>query len=394
LTVTTKLLSPRFARTSDVSSAMPLSPKQRQYLDQVHRKLESGEFKRSKVECPCQTVSSDNDVCIAQIDRYGLALDSVLCCSCGTVRIDPYLDEASLSDFYSNYYQDLYARNKNLPHLFQYQRIHYGQRIAECFQNQLTSDSAVLEIGCGTGSALMTFADRGCFVAGCDFSGELVNYGISQGVKNVWTGTFDNAPPVAKRQYDLIYLFHVLEHVAQPALLLSQLQSTLTPNGRILAVVPDLYGIHCHRNPAGDALIFLHIAHKFNYSEDGLACVAQQSQLSARRILPPPREYAAHEDARDLSEMWVEFTPGTAADYRPITRVGEKRLRQLLATEQMFLAGQCPAQKVIAVRTKKSPGGSHPPIRAAENQRPRWYDRVPLVRTAWHYLRNKKKRAA
>jgi SAM-dependent methyltransferase len=373
---------------------MPLSPKQRQYLEQVRHKLDSGEFKRSKVACPCRTATANNDVCIAQIDRYGLALDSLLCRDCGTVRIDPYLDEASLSDFYAHYYQDLYARNANLPHLFSYQRIHYGQRIAECYQSHLINDSAVLEIGCGTGSALLAFADRGCFVAGCDFSDELVKHGTSHGVKNLWTGTLDDAPPLATRQYDLIYLFHVLEHVSEPAALLSQLRSNLTPKGRILAVVPDLFRIDCHRNPAGDALKFLHIAHKFNYSTAGLAAIAQQAQLSARQVSPPPREYGAHEDARDLSEMWMEFAPASTVGFVPAPAAGEENLRYLLATEQLFLAGRCPAQLAIAARATKPLDMPLPIAEPAPQRRPRWYDHLPLVRTARQFLNRKSKLAA
>jgi 2-polyprenyl-3-methyl-5-hydroxy-6-metoxy-1,4-benzoquinol methylase len=373
---------------------MSLSPKQRQYLEQVRHKLDSGEFKRTEVACPCRTSTVNNNVCIAQIDRYGLALDSLLCRDCGTVRIDPYLDEASLSDFYAHFYQDLYARNSNLPHLFSYQRIHYGERIAQCYQSHLKHDSAVLEIGCGTGSALLAFADRGCFIAGCDFSDELVKHGTSHGVKNLWTGTLDDAPPAAARQYDLIYLFHVLEHVSEPAVLLSQLRTKLTPDGRILAVVPDLFRIDCHRNPAGDALKFLHIAHKFNYSTAGLASIANQAQLSARQVPPPPREYGPHEDARDLSELWMEFAPASEVDFVPAPSAGDEKLRYLLATEQLFLAGRCPAQQAIAARATKPLATPSPTVDTPPQRHRRWYDHLPLIRAARHFLSRKSKRAA
>jgi 2-polyprenyl-3-methyl-5-hydroxy-6-metoxy-1,4-benzoquinol methylase len=389
-----QLLSPRFARTGDAPPAMPLSSKQRQYLEQVRRKLSSGEFKRMKVACPCRTAALNNDVCIAQIDRYGLALDSLLCRDCGTVRIDPYLDETSLSDFYAHYYQDLYARNSNLPHLFSYQRMHYGQRIAEFYQSYLTNDSAVLEIGCGTGSALLAFADRGCFVAGCDFSDELVKYGTDQGVKNLWTGTLDDAPPPAARHYDLIYLFHVLEHVSEPAALLSQLRSKLTPEGRILSAVPDLFRIDRHRNPAGDALKFLHIAHSFNYSVAGLASIAQQAHLSASRVSPPPREYGPDEDARDLSEMWMEFAPASEINRVPAASAGDENLRYLLATEELFQAGQCPAQLTMASRETTPAPAAPQPMASAPQRQTRWYQRLPIVRSVRKALGLGKKRAA
>jgi len=392
-----KPLSPRFTRSFAGRSVMPLSPTQQKFLEDVERKLRAGDFRLTNEACPCQLAkANDDDISIAQIDRYGLALNSVLCSVCGTVRIDPYLDEQSLSDFYAHFYQQMYGRNTNLPHLFSYQRIHYGQRIAECYQYRLFNDSAVLEIGCGTGSALLPFADRGCFVAGCDFSDELVKHGTSQGVKNLWTGTLDEAPPDAARRYDLIYLFHVLEHVSEPAALLSQLRSKLTLEGRILAVVPDLFRIDSHRNPAGDALKFLHIAHKYNYSTAGLTCIAQQARLSACQISPPPREYPATEDARDLSEMWMEFIPAPAAAGKLAPGVGDEKLRYLLATEQLFQAGQCPAQIAIAHRATPSvPATASPPPKINNRQRrPRWYDRLPLVRSVRRVFGLGKKRAA
>ena len=354
------LLSPRFERSLSGQAVMPLSPKQLQMLAAVKGKLESAEFALVHQDCPCLAAANDHDVAIAEIDRYGLPVNSVLCLACGTVRINPYLDEPSLSDFYASFYQDLYARNRNLPHLFSYQRSHYGERIGEYYGNCLSKESSVLEVGCGTGGALLAFADRGCFVAGCDFSSELVTYGTSQGAKNLWTGTIDDAPQDAARKYDLIYLFHVLEHVSEPAALLSQLRSKLTHDGRILAVVPDLFRIDCHRNPAGDALKFLHIAHKYNYSTIGLAAIAHQAHLSARQILPPPREYGPHEDARDLSEMWMEFAPASVIIIKLAPSAGDENLRYLLATEQMFLAGSHRRSASVATLSMVRPPSAHP----------------------------------
>jgi SAM-dependent methyltransferase len=252
----------------------------------------------------------------------------------------------------------------------------------------------VLEIGCGTGSALLAFADRGCTTSGCDFSNELVTYGTNQGVKNLWTGTMDDAPLTAARPYDLIYLFHVLEHVSEPAALLSQLRSKLTPEGRILAVVPDLFRIDRHRNPAGDALKFLHIAHKFNYSTAGLTSIAQQSRLSARQISPPPREYAAHEDARDLSEMWMEFSPAFEVASNAGQSAGVENLSYLLATEQLFQTGQCPAQLAIASRARPPASALPAPTTTKRQRLPRWYDRLPMVRTARRWFGGDRKKAA
>jgi SAM-dependent methyltransferase len=352
----------------------------------------AGNYRFANSPCCCGGVG--DDVCIAQIDRYGLPLNSVLCLQCGTVRTDPYLDDASLDEFYSRHYQHLYGRNKNLPQLFDYQRVHYGDRIAALYASQLTADSAVLEVGCGTGGATLAFAHRGCFVAGCDFSPELVSYGSSLGIGNLWIGPVDAAPAQADRQYNLVYLFHVLEHVQKPAHLLAQLRDRLTPYGRILAVVPDLFRIDVHRNPAGDALKFLHIAHKYNFSVEGLACMARQARLSAVRIVPPPRDEAALEDSRHLSELWIEFVPSTAAAGGAPLPTGHDALQKLLATERLFLEGRCPAQIEMAAREPRVPQ-ARPRKGASPNKPPkRWYDKLPLVRAARGYWARRNDRAA
>jgi SAM-dependent methyltransferase len=395
LSVQRQLLSARMQRSAAGHSVMPLSPTQQQYLGDVERWLQTDEVRWVNEPCPCHTSQACDDVCVAEIDRYGLALDSVLCLACGTVRLNPYLDEPSLDQFYRHSYQELYGRKNDLPHLFSYQRSHYGERIADLYGSCLTERSAVLEIGCGTGGATVAFRERGCFAAGCDFSSDLVQYGASRGLSQLWTGTIDDAPAAAAgRHYDLIYLFHVLEHVARPAQLLEQLRGRLAPGGRILAVVPDLFRIDVHRNPAGDALKFLHIAHKFNFSEAGLTRMASQASLSARRIEPPQRDEAAVADARHLSELWIEFSPSAETSGHAKSRVGDELLRYLLTTEQLFLARRCPAQRAIADRAAAQPPAARPATNTSVSRPQRWYERLPLIGAARQYWRQSGNRAA
>ena len=91
------LLSNRFGLGAQ--DVLPgLQPDQLKYIDEVKSKINK-EFTLVPISCPCQKSGAKNDVVISEIDRYGLPLQSVLCNDCGTVRIDPYLDRDSLSDF-------------------------------------------------------------------------------------------------------------------------------------------------------------------------------------------------------------------------------------------------------------------------------------------------------
>lgn len=373
-----QLLSDRFSRAVAGRSVMPLSEKQQQFLTQLVAALTRRDLTLIPDRCPCQPRQS-RDVAISETDRYGLELTSVLCRACGTVRIDPYFDEQSLNRFYRDFYQDMYGRSRDLAHLFDYQCLHYGERIAALYASGLDADSNVLEVGCGTGGATRAFRDRGCFVAGCDLSQPLIEYGTSRGLSNLWNGTIETAPSsVAHKKYDLIYLFHVLEHVAEPVQTLRDLAAWLKPDGRILAVVPNLAGIDAHRNPAGNALIFLHVAHKYNYTAAGLATVAAQAGCGARRIAVPRHDQPV-QDARDLAELWMEFSPGE--HQRPEALPddsGDRMLRYLLDTEQAFLAGKCSAQLEIAGRRALEGAASKLPIHR-QAKKVAWIDKVPLL---------------
>jgi hypothetical protein len=157
-----------------------------------------------------------------------------------------------------------------------------------------------------------------------------------------------------------------------------------------LAVVPDLSHIAVHRNPAGDALKFLHVAHKFNYSAAGLSSIASQAGYVAREVTAPPRGETL-EDARDLAEMWMELVVSDAKAPSIPASAGRDMLNYLLATEKAFAAGQCPAQIAIAQRAAAQPRPPQSPAGLANLPVPKkpmpkkWYENVPLLGMARRY---------
>ena len=110
------------------------------------------------------------------------------------------------------------------------------------------------------------------------------------------------------------------------------------PHGRILAIVPDILRIDQFPNPAGDALKFLHVAHKFNFTVTGLETIALGAGLAAFARIPPAQLATAWSD---MPELWIEFQPAESRVPEPNPRriVGPIVLKYLLTTEQQFLAG-------------------------------------------------------
>ena len=351
------LISSRFA----VDSAPDLHafrPSQLPLISEVKTKLRDGSYRFEKSACPCG--ASDGPV-ISEVDRYGLPLSFVLCASCGTIRVDPYLDDASLADFYTRYFQEMYGRVPDVDSYFLRQE-KYGQRVLASVQDWLKPGSCVYEVGCGAGGALDVFKRSGYRIAGCDYSPELIAAGKERGVSNIDQGSIKDIS--TEQNADLIYLNHVFEHMNDPLGFLHDCRARLAPGGRILIVVPDVSRIDSFTVPAGDLIQFLHIAHKYNFSFEGIRRLSAQAGYHVRRITPDPRIQTSHSI---MPELWIELTPvDSPQEVSERSRQGVKMLHYLKRTEKLYVRGLCRAQVAQRLdRGKKSLGNNLGRLRRA-----------------------------
>jgi SAM-dependent methyltransferase len=314
-------------------------------MKQFEDLLRSGTYRLAPASCPCGRPAAD--VVVAEVDRYRLPLTSVLCLKCGTVRFDPYLDQASVERFYRELYQDLYERAV-VPADYFVRQQGYGRKVLATISGK--TPISVLEVGCGAGGGLSVLHEAGHFVAGCEYSSVLVEFGTRRGVPNLHVGSIQQvASRLGRDRFDLIVLHHVFEHVDRPADTLEHLTRLLTADGRLLIIVPDLRHIHDHPFPGGDALGYLHVAHPYNYSPLGLTLTARQTGLVARRVNPPAGMPTAWSH---MPEMWMELTHpiGPLPNEMESGEPGRAMLRYLRRTERLYQWGICPAQLVAKMR--------------------------------------------
>lgn len=99
---------------------------------------------------------------------------------------------------------------------------------------------AMLDVGCGSGYDLLALRDRGWSVAGVEMNPRAAENARAQGL-DVRTGTLSDARFEADR-FDLVTMFHVLEHLPDPVGVASEAARILEPGGRLLAQVPNLHG--------------------------------------------------------------------------------------------------------------------------------------------------------
>lgn len=99
-----------------------------------------------------------------------------------------------------------------------------------------------LDVGCGEGFLLADMASRGWEVRGLDFSHAGVtamNPEVAQFVDLGDTFNLLDAAITSGESYDLVWSFHVLEHVTNPVGLMERLRRVLSPGGTLVVSVPN-----------------------------------------------------------------------------------------------------------------------------------------------------------
>lgn len=104
--------------------------------------------------------------------------------------------------------------------------------------NRLSKDSKrLLDVGCGTGDFLLTAKNNGWDIKGIEpnpQAREIANSKTKNAVSNI-EGLLD----LEKHSFDVITLWHVLEHLPNLEAHIQLFQSLLKPNGRLIIAVPN-----------------------------------------------------------------------------------------------------------------------------------------------------------
>jgi 2-polyprenyl-3-methyl-5-hydroxy-6-metoxy-1,4-benzoquinol methylase len=98
----------------------------------------------------------------------------------------------------------------------------------------------LLDVGCGSGFDLLTMRDRGWRVAGVEMNPQAVERARAQGL-DIRQGTLADAR-FPDGSFDVVTLFHVLEHVPDVLSLVQEIRRILRPGGLMLAQVPNFDG--------------------------------------------------------------------------------------------------------------------------------------------------------
>ncbi|MGB2895329.1 MAG: class I SAM-dependent methyltransferase [Anaerolineales bacterium] len=158
----------------------------------------------------------------------------VRCCkNCGATFTSPDIPPKMLGVFYS---QGLYKDTRNLvspvvdaiSNLFQWSRL---RKVTRFFQR-----GKLLDVGCGKGRFLAYAAQQGWNVYGIEPS----ENGRKVASRRLGDRVSSNLDELnVNEKFDVITLWHVLEHVSEPAEMLRQIRPYIKPEGAICVAVPN-----------------------------------------------------------------------------------------------------------------------------------------------------------
>jgi SAM-dependent methyltransferase len=212
------------------------------------------------------------EIAVAEVERYGIPLRTVLGRQSGLMRSDPYYDDFYLSRFYREHYRNLYRPRRFSHSWFLAEQIRSGQRILERVVGRLPHKARVLDVGCGMGGMLIPFRFAGCEVLGCDCGEEYAARGRSLGL-DIRVG----GPESIEQEplFDLVILSHVLEHADDPVRFLRAIAARLKPSAACYIEVPGLMNLDKWYN--GNLLEYLQNAHRWHFTAATLGAVARRA---------------------------------------------------------------------------------------------------------------------
>lgn len=162
----------------------------------------------------------------------------VRCSACGIAQTLPRPPADTLERYYppSYYpaggYDPAYYRRKVRP--WQQDKLNIVRR--------LRCSGTLLDVGCGAGFFVREASEGGFAAQGIEFSHEAVEFARREEGARITEGDFLNSQ-FPDHSFDIVTLWHVLEHIPRPVETLKKIRALLAPGGLLIVAVPNLDSI-------------------------------------------------------------------------------------------------------------------------------------------------------
>ena len=219
---------------------------------------------------PCNLCEGREVDTLSQKSRSGKPLRTVICRACGLVWSDPRPHDAR--QFYEHDYRLAY-KNTYQPkpkHVLRAGNVALSR--FEKIQGLLSSQKTILDVGTGGGEFAYLLQSLGHHVKGVEPNRGYAEYSQQEYGLHVQTGFVQDAV-FSPGSFDVITIWHVLEHTEDPGSVLARLRSWLKPDGILVVEVPNVEAI-CQAPQST-----FHEAHLYNFNVVALRRLGRKQAL-------------------------------------------------------------------------------------------------------------------
>jgi SAM-dependent methyltransferase len=302
---------------------------------------------------PCTLCDARDAALISRKDRHGRPLRTVLCRGCGLAWSDPLPAPDSLASYYREHYRWEYQGT------YRPRRVHIyrnGRNALERFRQLrrwLPPQARVLDVGSGGGELLYLLGREGCRATGVEPHAGYAEFAIREYGLDVRIGSVEQIELEAA-SFDLIALYHVLEHTACPAVVLARLRQWLKPTGVLAVEVPNLEATCQAPNHR------FHRAHLFHFNRATLTALGRREGFFAEHAELSP----------DGGNLFVVFRPAAPAPVdRAALRENFERVRKQLEQHTWLRHYASPLPYLRAVRRLMRAVNEHRAVRGRRRGR-------------------------
>jgi SAM-dependent methyltransferase len=217
------------------------------------------------IECPipCNLCGGSDVEVIGDRDRDGHPLRTTICRNCGLVWSNPRPEEDAVRRYYSSEYR-LDYKGRATPSLRHIARSGRGAlNRYRALAPYLKRGDRILDAGAGGGEVVYVLRALGYDASGLEPDEHYARHARESLGLPVATGFVQDATFPAD-SFDVVTMYHALEHVEDPFAILSRLRGWMVDRGVLLIEVPNVEAsciAPAHR---------FHFAHFYNFNRDAL----------------------------------------------------------------------------------------------------------------------------
>ncbi|WP_299522699.1 class I SAM-dependent methyltransferase [uncultured Lutibacter sp.] len=148
-----------------------------------------------------------------------------------------------------------------------------------------TEQKNLLDVGCGTGDFLLNCKNNGWNVVGVEPNHQAKSLAESKLTASSISKVYTNLTDINSEKFDVITLWHVLEHVPNLEVYILNLKQLLKPNGVLVVAVPNFksYDANYYKQFWAAFDVPRHLWH---FSKKSIELLFSKENMAVKKILP------------------------------------------------------------------------------------------------------------